>query len=150
MKEQWRTIIDHPNYEISNLATVRRIETLHILKSHKFGKYRTITLSSGGILKTRNLHVLVAQAFHGHKPNGKQDIVVDHIDNDQSNNRANNLRLIPQRENLLRSKTNSTGLTGVSPNGKNFKSSLSKNNKVTYLGTFKTAEEAHKAYLEAL
>jgi len=78
---------------------------------------------------------------------------IDHINRDQSDNRWCNLRDVLQIINLqnkTKARSDSTlGIIGVRKNGSGFMASLGHNKKIIYLGTFRTTEEASKAYLEA-
>ena len=82
--------------------------------------------------------------------------VVDHRDTDKMNNRWLNLRDIPQPVNLQNQRrahanNRSAGLLGVSKyqiNGK-FQARIQVDGKSRSLGYFKTADEAHAAYLKA-
>lgn len=79
-------------------------------------------------------------------------MVVDHINHDTLDNRRENLRLCTQSENMknLRSGPNKTGFRGVHKSSPNrFAASICVDKKATYLGMFKTAEDAARAYDEA-
>lgn len=76
---------------------------------------------------------------------------IDHIDGDRGNNRIENLRKATRAENQWNAKVrkdNTSGFKGVSWNKKSqrWTANISINGKVTYLGAFPTAEEAHEAY----
>lgn len=79
---------------------------------------------------------------HGHLPK-----VVDHKDQDITNNRIGNLRQATRSQNAMNSKvisTNSTGVKGVGlhkPTGK-YRARIMLNKKETHLGLFDTIEEA--------
>ena len=93
------------------------------------------------------VHQLVAMAFLGHVPNGKMDLVVDHINCDKQDNRLENLRILSAKDNARRGiQKSKKGLPrGVYPGGANsFRAKYGK----TYLGSFTTPEKAHKAYLQ--
>lgn len=87
---------------------------------------------------------------------GKWADKIDHIDGIKTNNKWINLRNGTHAQNLQNYKKanshNKSGLLGahmVNNNPNHFTSEIIKNGKRKFLGTFKTAEEAHKAYLEA-
>lgn len=113
-------------------------------------------------------HVIIA---HSHYENGKQQCVclarlimncpegmlIDHINHDLLDNRKSNLRVCTKGQSRVRSrlrKDNKTGYIGVHAkqlvNGEYcYTASIGVDGKDTYLGTFKTAEEAYKVRLEA-
>jgi hypothetical protein len=78
---------------------------------------------------------------------------IDHINNIKDDNRITNLREANKSQNaqnkIKAHKNNKSGLLGVSKNGKGFKCTIKINYKRKYLGTYRTKEEAHSAYLEA-
>ena len=81
---------------------------------------------------------------------------IDHIDGDRSNNRIANLREATHDENCenqhrAQSDNYTTGLLGASFDKRKrvFRASIMVKKFVYRLGTFKTAEEAHQAYLAA-
>ena len=59
------------------------------------GYYRA-NLYKNGIMKTASIHRLVAQAF---LDNYSEELHVNHIDEDKSNNIASNLEMVTQKEN---------------------------------------------------
>lgn len=82
------------------------------------------------------------------------DIHVDHRDGNGLNNCRANLRNCSRAENLhnaRRRSDNTTGFKGVgyNPRLNRFHARISIHNKVKYLGSFATAEEAHRAYCSA-
>jgi hypothetical protein len=78
---------------------------------------------------------------------------VDHINGVRDDNRIANLREATKSqngENQRRAKSgSSSGLLGAHPHGSGFRSSIVQNGVTIRLGTFRTAEEAHHAYLSA-
>ena len=78
---------------------------------------------------------------------------IDHINGDRRDNRWTNLRQADHslnNQNLkIAKRHNATGLLGVGKNGSGFMASIRIDNKRHYLGTFRTAMEAHQAYLKA-
>lgn len=100
--EEWKTIDNYPNYQISNLGrvkslTYRNTNTEKILKTSKNNSgYLLVFLSKEGKHKGYLIHRLVAQAFipnHSNKP------CIDHKDNNRLNNRVENLRWVTHKEN---------------------------------------------------
>lgn len=88
--EEWRDIIDHEDYQVSNFGRVRNVETGRILKPgplNKYKKYRKVCLEDG---KTYLVHRLVAQAFI---PNSDPEHLtqVNHKDENPANNHVDNL-----------------------------------------------------------
>lgn len=80
-------------------------------------------------------------------------IAIDHIDGDKTNNKIVNLRSATYSQNLqnISKKTNAvSGLKGAyfHPKTKNWQSKIMVNGKTKSLGYFKTAEEAHQAYID--
>lgn len=80
---------------------------------------------------------------------------IDHINGNRADNRISNLRDVSQQVNVenLRGpqRNNTTGFIGVTfdKRKKRFVAQIKVNYKVKRLGKFKTAEEAHNAYLAA-
>lgn len=79
---------------------------------------------------------------------------IDHINGDGLDNRLENLRCVPQRENnknaALR-RDNKTGVSGVTVSrAGSFVASIRIDGRFTHLGTFKSLEDASKARQEAM
>ncbi len=77
---------------------------------------------------------------------------IDHINNDKSDNRIENLRLATRSQNLCNrpmQSNNSLGAKGVSRNRSRYSAKIRVDNVRTHLGTFDTVEEAHSAYCAA-
>lgn len=86
--------------------------------------------------------------------NGCLPSQLDHINGVKTDNRLCNLRpatTSQNRMNVGRAKNNTTGFKGVTArcDKKRFQARIKINGKPTWLGTFNTAEEAHKAYCKA-
>ena len=117
-------------------------------------QYLKVTLTKDGIKKNLKVHVLVAMAFLGHKPDGTHKIIVEHFDGNRLNNNLKNLELTTQSINIQRAykkiKTSSI-YTGVSFNKRSNKwlSYIKINNKRKHLGCFNTEIEAYEAYQKA-
>jgi len=90
--EEWRQIIDYPDYYISNLGNI---------KSFKRGKEKILKQSNGkdgyfvitiGINKKQfRVHRLIAKHF---LEDYSEDLFVDHIDRNRINNNIKNLRMV--------------------------------------------------------
>ena len=107
--EEWRPVVDWEGYySVSNLGRIRResrdkyLDRRHsgrILSTrfHPKRRYCAIHLFTNGKSIDRYLHVLVAEAFLGPAPVGKE---VNHKDGDRHNNTAANLEYLTRKENI--------------------------------------------------
>ena len=99
---------------------------------------------------TFKIATLVAMVFLNHsKENG---LVVDHIDNDKSNNKLSNLQLVSVRKNSSKDKKGVSKYTGVSwcKLSKKWKAQIHLDGKKIHLGIFKNELDASKAYQNRL
>jgi len=139
----------YDNYFVSNFGNVKNSKTNRILKSGNHPKgYKLVDISKNGIKKTFTVHRLVALAFL-ENPDNKQ--MIDHIDENKSNNNVKNLRWATSKENGCnqgKQINNTSGFKGVSFNkhANKYQASININGKIKYLGVFETAEEASQAY----
>ena len=148
MEEIFKTIEGYENlYEISNLGRVKNLKRGSILKNtlSKSRGYYTVGIRKNGNQNTKQIHVLIAQAFI---PNPDNKPIVDHIDQDRTNNKIDNLRYVTRSENGMNSdlqSNNKTGCIGVSfhKDNKTWCAQLNKDGK-SYSKTFKNKEEAIK------
>ena len=156
MEEIWK---DVPNYEglyqVSNLGNVKSLNYSNTKKE----KLLKPTISGNGYyyveLKSKpfKVSILVAMCFLSHKPNGKMDLVVDHINNDRLDNRLENLQIITQRENSYRKQDKGTSkYKGVCWDKRSSKwlAQIQINGKGFYLGLFKCELAASLAYQNKL
>lgn len=93
--EEWRDIIDHEDYQVSNLGRVRNAETGRILKQYwnggrKRDGYLRVDLRTNKKTYKLSVHRLVALAFIPN-PDPENLIQVNHKDENKSNNHADNL-----------------------------------------------------------
>ena len=151
--EIWKDIPGYKGiYKISNLG---RIKKLNYKRTNKIYYLKCNTkrchahLYKNGIPEMHSIAVWMAITFLNFKPNGYK-IVVDHIDNDKTNDRLYNLQIITQRRNLTKEKRAKSGYTGVTISGKNWCAKININKERIHLGTFKTRKEASEAYQNAL
>lgn len=106
-REIWKPIPGYLNYKVSNLGRVKSIGRMDARGERRKGKilsrtmnpsgYMMVTLYEGGQRKTYTVHKLVASAFIGDRPNGTE---VNHIDEDKTNNSADNLEYVTRLENV--------------------------------------------------
>ena len=147
--ENWKDIPTFENeYMVSDLGNVKstRFNKEKILKQGIQTQGYCIVDLKG---KTYRVHSLVIWAFKGIEPTGKvSDFVIDHIDNNKSNNVLSNLNVISHRDNITKG-TNPSGARLDKRTGK-WLSKIKKNGKVIYLGTFNKKEDAEKRYQEEL
>lgn len=95
--EEWRVVIENPLYSVSNKGRVINNRTNRLLKLDTNQKYIRVSFNDK---KHYYLHRLVYCTFNNdYDLNG---YVIDHIDNNPSNNNLENLQKITVQENNLR------------------------------------------------
>lgn len=160
--EEWNDVEDYEGlYRVSNFGIIkslaRQVWNGHayyaikerILKQHLAKKgYYTVTISKNSIMKTYEVHILMAKPFLNHTSCGF-DLVVDHKDNIKTNNALSNLQIITHRKNISKDSVNKdSGYTGVKKAsfGNNFTAHIGINNEYLYIGTFTCESDAGEAY----
>ena len=117
--------------------------------THEDG-YRTYGLTENGKLKSINRSVIAMMVFKGFVSNGRVE-VVDHFDNDPTNDRLENLQVITHRKNITKDrKDGSSKYPGVSLERGQWKATTSINNKEIYLGHYSNELSAAIVYRAAL
>jgi len=138
-------------YAVSNYGNVWSHKRNRLLRTGPDGsQYLTVGLMKNSKRNAMRVHILVAMAFLDHIPDGTHKVVVDHRNNDRSNNNLSNLQLTTNRHNSSKDKVRKYGAhlpTGVyiTPN-KRFRSRIMIDKKQISLGVFDTPEEASAAY----
>ena len=98
MNNIWKRIIDYEDeYAVSNHGDVWSYRRGKILKACSNGNYYVVSLSKNNISKSICIHKLVARAFIGTRPLGKN---INHIDGHRYNNESKNLEYVTQKENV--------------------------------------------------
>lgn len=165
MEEIWKPIKGYEGiYDISNYGRVKSLkrktnnqtgkEDLILVAHLDKDKYPTTVISKNGKSKTYRIHRLVWEAF-GEGDRDGMNIQIDHIDNDRSNPRIDNLQLLDHRANTCkaRQRNRKTDLPiGVylADRGKPYKVSITQNGVRKYLGRYNSPEEAGEVYQKAL
>ncbi len=151
VNEEWRTISEYENYQISNLGRVKNIKTERILKPaiEERGYHRTSLYKDGKVSKF-HIHRLVAQEF---VENPTEKLYIDHIDRNSSNNCINNLRWVSSSQNQMnrtKSSNKSSAFKGVSFNKKLGKWScqIIIDGKKQHHGIFEIEQDAARKYNE--
>lgn len=107
--EDWKQVVGYEGrYEVSKLGDIRtdpnsphrnsrihRGKFLH-QRMNKTG-YLRVSLNLDGVKRSRNVHLVVLEAFKGLRPEGK---VSRHKDGNSKNNSADNLEWSTQKENI--------------------------------------------------
>jgi hypothetical protein len=105
VKETWKKIPSLSDcYEASSLGRIRRAKPGRSTFVGRLCRiidwtegYKMVQVSVDGVWKYRLVHVLVAEAFHGPCPKGKE---TNHKDLDPGNNRSSNLEYLTHLENV--------------------------------------------------
>lgn len=70
--EIWKPIVGYEElYEVSNQGRIRSRSTIKAQTTGHSG-YKFVTLSRNGAVKKHRTHIIVATAFHGPKPHGRE------------------------------------------------------------------------------
>ena len=146
--EQARKVLDYdPNTGIFTWRekVAKRIKIGDVAGSKHHSGYLTIFSHN----QSHRAHRLAWLYMYGMWPSG----CIDHINGVKTDNRISNLRNTTHEINMQNihkfPKNLSSGLPGACRNGNNWQAYISIKGKPTYLGTFKTVDEAHKVYMEA-
>jgi len=96
--EDWKTIAEFPNYDVSSLGNIRNNKTGKPLKICAKAGYYHVGLVNDNCKKTLKVHRLVAQAFI---ENTENKLEVNHKDKNKLNNCIPNLEWMTRRENNI-------------------------------------------------
>lgn len=98
--ETWKPINGFPKYQVSNQGRIKNIESGRIFTGtcDAFGYIHVRLINSQGTHTLRKIHRLVAEAF---LPNPEGKPIIDHKDEDKTNNTLSNLRWVTYSENTI-------------------------------------------------
>lgn len=160
-QEIWKQVRETEHIEVSNLGNVRRVAFVAKHKNrnctypdkpiaqhkNKDG-YPCVQLYVKGKRIMRPVHRLVFEAFNGPC---EHPFVIDHIDNDKTNNRLENLQKTTNRINTSKDRWRNRASDlpiGVYRNRDKFVAQSFIEGKRVYFGTFDTIDEAVNALIE--
>jgi len=115
VKTTWKEIPEfNGRYAISIYGEVHDIKRNVFIKPHMSGvkrrNYHQVTLykkeGDKTTKHTKRVHSLMAITFLGHKYDGQRKYVVDHIDNNPTNNNLYNLQVVSMKENNTKDRIN--------------------------------------------
>lgn len=138
-------------YDPATGLFTRRVRTSQMNRAGEIAGTRTgldyVRISVDGLMYLGQR--LVWLYVHGEVPVGD----LDHIDGDKQNNRLSNLREVSRSVNMQNISAaranNKSGLLGVCRHGKNYRAQIKLDGVRHTLGSYKTPEEAHAAYIAA-
>ncbi len=105
--------------------------------------YPHVAFFKDGKRKAKTVHRLVAQAY---LPDYCEELDVDHIDRDKTNNNFSNLRMVTTQQNAFNTKAKGYYWHKHS---QKWMAQIKKGGKSHFLGLFDKEEDAHQAYLDA-
>lgn len=98
-QEIWKPIDNYEDlYEVSNFGRVFSHKRNRILRSGDYHGYKSVYLSKDGVRKKYFVHRLVAQMFIERSADDGE--LINHIDNNPSNNTVDNLEWCTQSQNI--------------------------------------------------
>ena len=98
--EEWKLIDDFPKYEASNLGNIRNLKTQRVLKKSMVNTgYYVVPLRKDGKTYNKSVHRLIAQTWV--KNDDVNNTVVNHINHDKTDNRAENLEWVTFEQNVI-------------------------------------------------
>ncbi len=98
LMEEWRTVTEFPNYDVSNLGNIKNNKSGKMLRPCVKSGYYHISLVNDSNKKNFKVHRLVALLFI-ENPENKSE--VNHKDKNKLNNHLSNLEWMTRRENNI-------------------------------------------------
>ena len=155
LKERLIPISNYPGYYLDSEYGINGYDVYSNKTNFKrlngtFNKgYRQYGLRKDGKCKIFNRSVVVMMTLKGFVPNGLIE-VVDHRDNDPTNDRIENLQVITHRENSSKDTKGVSKYPGVSYRSNKWEAHIVINGKQFYLGRYVNELDAAKSYLNYL
>jgi hypothetical protein len=161
--EQWKDIPDYEGlYQVSDLGRVKSLEKPRkkstnnpnsfvrerIMKGSLGKRYLNTALYKNGFSKSFLIHHLLSITFMNFKPN-MGEIIVDHVNNDPTDNRLSNLQLITRRHNTIKDIKSKSEAVGLYERNGFFSVTIRVNGISCGLGNFRDKNEAIKKHKEA-
>lgn len=106
--EEWRPVVDQPDYEVSSLGRVRSLKSTNprlLAQIPNRDGYLRVSMWHENKNRLRFVAGLVAAAFIGPRPDGQE---VRHYDDDKSNNTVSNLLYGTRSQNIRDAVRNGT------------------------------------------
>lgn len=95
----WKKIKENQLYALSSTGKVKNLKTgLILAPKERFDGYLEVTLSSNNVSTSRKIHRLMGENFLT-KPSTPGNWIVNHKDNNRTNNSVSNLEWITKSEN---------------------------------------------------
>jgi len=114
---EFRTILSHPEYEVSRCGVIRRKSTGTILSQHNKRGYMGVGFKINGKRSLHRVHRLIAEVYI---PNPLNKPHINHINGIKNDNRIENLEWCTAKENIHHAIR--TGLFSKPPKGESNKS----------------------------
>jgi len=132
--EMWTAIEDYEGlYAVSNMGRVYSHINNIILKGNPNNQgYLLVDLRKHGYRKTICIHILVGNAFVGLR---EGEMTFDHIDRNNQNNCADNIRLSTRSEQQINQKlrcTNTTGEKNITIINNSYRIQIRRNTKIVF------------------
>ena len=142
--EEWKPVKDFEHYLVSTHGICKNTRTGKFIGSKTGRGYIAVCLYDKRRKKTRKMHQLVCEAF---KPNPMSYTytVIDHIDEDKTNNHVSNLQRLTKGQNNMRSSKHK----GYYKTRWGYIPRIYIDGKFIHFPTCKTSDEARQVYLEA-
>ena len=136
-----------------NDSTLRGYASVSPEDYEELNKYSWYLTSHGYVMRRETIAPNKSKLLYMHRAvmRPEKGMLVDHIDNDRTNNTRDNLRVCNPRQNVgnARTKVGVSGYRGVSPRGIGGVAAIHNDDRKRHLGSFATKEAAARRYDKA-